>query len=79
MVALLLEARPELSNHDIKCILANTASPLTSEGGVPMSLFSQGRGLINLGKALNSNATQCDGRLEGIDPSTPLQGAFPHG
>jgi len=79
MIALLLEARPELSNHDIKCILANTASPLTSEGGVPLSPFSQGRGLINLGKALNSNATQCDERLEGIDPSTPLQGAFPPG
>jgi serine protease AprX len=79
MIALLLEARPELSNHDIKCILANTASPLTSEGGVPLSPFSQGRGFINLREALNSNATQCEERLEGMDPSTPLQGAFPPG
>jgi len=27
MVTLLLEARPDLSNNDVKCLIANTATP----------------------------------------------------
>ena len=75
-IALLLEARPDLSNHDVKCILANTASPLSSETNVHLSPFAQGRGLMNLAAALKSSATHCEERLEGLDPSLPLKGAF---
>ena len=75
-IALLLEARPYLSNHDVKCILANTAIPLTADADGELSPFAQGRGLVNLAAALKSNATDCEARLEGLDPSLPLKGAF---
>ena len=76
IIALLLESRPELSNHDVKCLLANTARPLSTAEGELVSPFSQGRGLINLQGALPSAQTLCDERLEGIDPDTALEGAF---
>ena len=75
-IALLLEARPDLSNHDVKCILANTATPVTADANGELSPFAQGRGLVDLATALKSNATDCEERLEGLDPSLPLQGAF---
>ena len=75
-IALLLEARPDLSNYDVKCILANTAAPLRSDDDGKLSPFAQGRGLVDLAAALNSNATDCEERLEGLDPSLPLKGAF---
>ena len=75
-IALLLEARPDLSNHDVKCILANTATPITADANGELSPFAQGRGLVNLAAALKSNATDCEERLEGLDPSLPLKGAF---
>jgi hypothetical protein len=75
-IALLLEARPDLSNHDVKCILANTAVPLTVDADGELSPFAQGRGLLDLAAALKSNATDCEERLEGLDPSLPLKGAF---
>lgn len=77
LIALILEARPHLSNYDVKCILANTASPLLSETAEPISPFTQGRGLLDLGAALESTDTHCAERLEGIDPTKPLEGAFP--
>ena len=75
-IALLLEARPDLSNHDVKCILANTATPVTVDANQELSPFAQGRGLVDLAAALKSNATDCAERLEGLDPSLPLKGAF---
>ena len=75
-IALLLEARPDLSNHDVKCILANTATPVTVDANGELSPFAQGRGLVDLATALKSNATDCEERLEGLDPSLPLKGAF---
>ena len=76
LITLLLEARPDLSNHDVKCILANTAAPLTAVADGEPSPFAQGRGLVDLAAALKSNATDCEERLEGLDPSLPLKGAF---
>lgn len=76
IIALLLESRPELSNHDVKCLLANTARPLSTAEGELVSPFTQGRGLINLQGALASAQTLCDERLEGIDPDIALEGAF---
>ena len=72
MIARLLEARPQLSNHDVKCLLANTAIPLKGDR-LP---FDQGRGFINLKSALSSSAVECEERLEGMDPETPLEGSF---
>ena len=77
MIARLLEARPQLSNHDVKCLLANTATPLTAtslKGDLPP--FDQGRGFINLKSALSSTAVTCEERLEGMDPEMPLEGGF---
>lgn len=76
LIALLLEARPSLSNHDVKCILANSASPLVTYTDEQVSPFAQGRGLLDLAAALASDATDCPERLEGIDPTVPLKGAF---
>ena len=76
LITLLLEARPDLSNHDVKCILANTAAPLTGVADGEPSPFAQGRGLVDMAAALKSNETDCEERLEGLDPSLPLKGAF---
>lgn len=76
MVTLLLEARPELSNHDVKCILANSATPLTSTRDPTESPMTQGRGLINITSALASTATDCEERLDHFSPETVIEGAY---
>lgn len=76
MVTLLLEARPELSNHDVKCILANSATPLTSTRDPAESPMTQGRGLINITSALASSATDCEERLDHFSPETVIEGAY---
>ena len=76
MVALLLEARPALSNDDIKCLLANSATPLTNNDQSAISPMAQGRGLINLRGALTSEHTRCAERLEGFSPNTAIEGAY---
>lgn len=76
MVALLLEARPELSNHDIKCLLANTATPLQNKPHLIESPVIQGRGLINISAALTSTATDCEERLDHFSPDTIIEGSY---
>ena len=76
MIAVLLEARPELSNHDVKCLLANTALPLQGSPDATSSPFSQGRGFINLKAALTSTDVSCEESLEGSDPAVPVKGAY---
>ena len=76
MVTLLLEARPDLSNDDVKCLLSNSASPLFRQAQTPLSPMAQGRGLINLSAALTSTATHCPERLEGFSPNSPIEGAY---
>ena len=76
MIAVLLEARPELSNHDVKCLLANTALPLQGSPDGTSSPFSQGRGFINLKAALTSTDMSCEESLEGSDPAVPVKGAY---
>ena len=76
MIAVLLEARPELSNHDVKCLLANTALPLQGSPDGTSSPFSQGRGFINLKAALTSTDVSCEESLEGSDPAVPVKGAY---
>jgi hypothetical protein len=76
MIAVLLEARPELSNHDVKCLLAKTALPLQGSPDGNSSPFSQGRGFINLKAALTSTDVSCEESLEGSDPAVPVKGAY---
>jgi hypothetical protein len=76
MIALLLEARPELSNDDVKCLIANSATPLIDENQTVISPMAQGRGLINLSGALMSTNTSCAERLDGLSPSTAIEGAY---
>ena len=76
MVALLLEARPELSNDDVKCLIANSATPLIDDNRVAVSPMAQGRGLINLRDALTSTNTDCAERFEGFSVNTAIEGAY---
>lgn len=76
MVALLLEARPELSNDDIKCLIANSATPVIGKGQAAFSPMAQGRGLINLSDALLSTAIDCPERLDKLSPSVAIEGAY---
>ena len=76
LVTLLLEARPELSNNDVKCLLANTARPLATESKTPISPMSQGRGLIDISAALRATDTDCEERFEGLSPGTVIKGAY---
>lgn len=77
LVTLLLEARPELSNNDVKCLIANSATPLLSAKKTVLSPMAQGRGLINLNAALLSSATDCEERFDGLSTSTAIEGAYP--
>ena len=76
MVTLLLEARPDLSNEDVKCLLGNSAKPLFRQTQTPLSPMAQGKGLINLSAALISTATDCAERLEGFSPNRPIEGTY---
>ena len=77
LITLLLEARPELSNNDVKCLLANTARPLVTKSQTRISPMSQGRGLIDISAALRSTDTDCEERFEGLSPGTVIEGAYP--
>ena len=76
MMALLLEARPELSNDDVKCLIANSATPLIDDKRSTVSPMAQGRGLINLRDALTSTNTHCAERFEGFSVDTAIEGAY---
>lgn len=68
MVALLLEARPELSNDDIKCLLKTSAEPAINKNGKwAYSPFSQGAGYANVSRALTLGSTDCDQQQLNID------------
>ena len=76
MVALLLEARPELSNNDVKCLIANSATPIFDDNQSTVTPMAQGRGLINLHDALTSTNTDCAERFEGFSVDTAIEGAY---
>ena len=68
MVALLLEARPELSNNDIKCLLKTSAEPAINKNGKwAYSPFAQGAGYANVSRALTLGSTNCDQKQLNID------------
>ena len=76
MVALLLESRPDLSNDDVKCLIANSATPLIDDNRSTVSPMTQGRGLINLREVLTSTNTDCAERFEGFSADTAIEGAY---
>ena len=60
MAALLLSAKPELSNDDIKCLLMTSAEPAISrDGRFAYSPFTQGSGSANVARALTLGDTTC--------------------
>lgn len=68
LAALLLEARPELSNDDIKCLLITSALPaINRDGDLAYSPLVQGAGLVNGGRALTLGATECSQQYRDID------------
>ena len=68
IAALLLSARPELSNDDIKCLLISSAEPAISrDGKLAYSPFTQGSGSVNVARALTLGETQCAQRSLDID------------
>lgn len=68
MVALLLEARPELSNDELKCLLTTSAEPAINKNGRwAYSPFSQGAGYANVSRALTLGNTDCEQQRLNID------------
>ncbi len=68
LVALLLEARPDLSNDDIKCLLITSALPaINSDGDLAYSPLVQGAGLVNGGRALTLGSTHCSQQYRDIE------------
>jgi len=60
MAALLISARPELSNDEIKCLLVTSAEPAISrDGRLAYSPFIQGSGSANVARALTLGDTRC--------------------
>lgn len=60
MAALLLSAKPELSNDEIKCLLMTSAEPAISrDGRLAYSPFIQGSGSANVARALTLGDTHC--------------------
>lgn len=74
VAALLLEARPELSNDDIKCLIKTSAKPaIHRDGRLGYSPFTQGEGYIDAARALTIGETQCD--QQGLDINAAVAGA----
>ncbi len=60
IVALMLQANPNLSPDDIKCRLIETAKVATTETGeLAFSVFQQGAGLVDAMAAIESTASGC--------------------
>lgn len=60
MAALLLSAKPELSNDEIKCLLMTSAEPaISTDGRLAYSPFIQGSGSANVARALTLGDIHC--------------------
>ena len=60
LAALLLQAKPELSNDEIKCLLTTSAQPaINRDGRLSYSPLQQGAGRANVARALTLGDTQC--------------------
>lgn len=60
LAALMLQIDPELSNDDLKCMLVSSAEPaIEVDGRFAYSPFTQGKGMINIQRALTVGANSC--------------------
>jgi len=68
MAALLLQANPELSNDDVKCLITSSAEPaINRDGRLAYSPFTQGAGYANVSRALTLGNTDCEQQKLDID------------
>jgi subtilisin family serine protease len=68
MAALLLQANPELSNDDVKCLIISSAEPaINRDGRLAYSPFTQGAGYANVSRALTLGNTDCEQQTLDID------------
>ncbi|MAL93754.1 MAG: alkaline serine protease [Haliea sp.] len=73
LVALLLQMQPELSPDEVKCLLTSSAEPaINRDGRLAYSPFEQGRGLVNVSRAITLGDTGC-GNL-GLDIQADMAG-----
>lgn len=74
IAALLIQANPELSNDDIKCLLKTSAEPaINRDGRLAYSPFSQGEGYANASRALTLGSPSCDQDQLDIDAAVAGQ------
>lgn len=60
LVALMLQIEPGLGNDELKCMLLSSAEPaIEVDGRFAYSPFTQGRGMINIQRALTVGARDC--------------------
>ncbi|EED30985.1 peptidase S8 and S53, subtilisin, kexin, sedolisin [gamma proteobacterium NOR5-3] len=60
LVALMLQIEPELTNDELKCMLVSSAEPaIEVDGRFAYSPFTQGRGMINIQRALTVGEKYC--------------------
>ncbi len=61
LAALLFQARPNLTNDQVKCLLKTSAQPaINRDGRLAYSPFEQGAGRANVARALTVGETSCD-------------------
>ncbi|EAQ98342.1 S8 family peptidase [Congregibacter litoralis] len=89
LVTLMLQISPELNNDELKCMLLTSAEPaIEVDGRYAYSPFAQGKGMINIQRALTVGAAQCqqasldldadiDGRQHFQGPAVFSDGAPP--
>jgi subtilisin family serine protease len=60
LAALLIQAEPEVSNDDIKCMLMSSAEPaISADGRLAYSPYLQGSGLVNVSRAITVGDRGC--------------------
>ncbi|MCA9923164.1 MAG: S8 family peptidase, partial [Anaerolineales bacterium] len=78
VVALMLDADPNLSPDDVKCRLLTSSRPFQTDlGDLAYSIFQQGAGVINAYDAVNSTAIGCAN--QGLDIVSDLAGTEHYG
>ncbi|WOJ96548.1 S8 family peptidase [Congregibacter brevis] len=60
LVALMLQIEPDLGNDELKCMLVTSAEPaIEKDGRYAYSPFTQGKGMINIQRALTVGVKHC--------------------
>ena len=73
LAALLFEARPDLNNDEIKCLLKTSAQPaINRDGRLSYAPFTQGAGRANVARAMTLGRSNCD--QQALDIETAVAG-----